>query len=87
MVVGQQDQNPKKPDPFAAHMIAEKLGIDNKEMLFVGDSYVDIKTGLAAGMQTLGVTWGYGTKETMIESGCTILLTRHQSYLTIWKTR
>jgi len=70
MVYGQQDNIPKKPDPFAAKLIAEKFEVENQEVLFVGDSYVDIKTGKAAGMQTLGVNWGYGEIEPMKEAGC-----------------
>ncbi|RIJ50111.1 HAD family hydrolase [Maribellus luteus] len=70
LVFGQQDNIPKKPDPFAANLIAEKFKVNNKDVLFVGDSYVDIKTGKAAGMQTLGVTWGYGKSEDMEEAGC-----------------
>jgi len=70
LVFGQQDNIPKKPDPFAANAIAEKVKVENKDVLFVGDSYVDIMTGKAAGMQTLGVTWGYGETEPMKEAGC-----------------
>jgi phosphoglycolate phosphatase len=70
LVYGQQDNIPKKPDPFAANLIAEKFEVGNSEVLFVGDSYVDIKTAIAAGMQTLGVTWGYGEIEPMKEAGC-----------------
>ncbi|MCK3682722.1 HAD-IA family hydrolase [Maribellus sp. YY47] len=69
-VFGQQDHIPKKPDPFAAKLIAKNFEVENQEVLFVGDSYVDIKTGKAAGMQTLGVTWGYGKLEPMKEAGC-----------------
>jgi len=71
LVFGQEDSNPKKPDPFAANLIAEKFKVENQDVLYVGDSYVDIKTGKAAGMQILGVTWGYGTIDDMKEAGCT----------------
>lgn len=70
LVFGQQENIPKKPDPYAANLIAEKFDVENQDVLFVGDSYVDIKTGKAAGMQTLGVIWGYGQFEPMKEAGC-----------------
>ncbi|MFV0267083.1 MAG: HAD family hydrolase, partial [Draconibacterium sp.] len=57
-------------DPFAANLVAQKFNIKSSDVLFVGDSYVDIKTGKAGGMQTLGVTWGYGKLEDMEEAGC-----------------
>ncbi len=86
LVFGQQNDIPKKPDPFAANLIAEKFNINNQDVLFVGDSYVDIKTGKAAGMQTLGVTWGYGKLEPMKEAGCSDFIATTNELLGFIKT-
>ena len=86
LVFGQQDNIPKKPDPFAANLIAEKFNIETQDVLFVGDSYVDIKTGKAAGMQTLGVTWGYGQLELMKEAGCSDFIATTNELLGFIKT-
>ena len=59
-VFGQRKEVPRKPDPAAAYEIAEMMGLEPEEVLFVGDSDIDILTALAAGMVPLGVTWGYG---------------------------
>lgn len=59
-VLGQRDEVPRKPDPAAAFEIAEGWGIAPENILFVGDSDNDILTAKAAGMQVLGVSWGYG---------------------------
>ena len=32
-------------------------------------SEVDIRTGSAAGMRTIGVTWGFRSKEELLEAG------------------
>lgn len=61
IVLGQSDRFPKKPAPDAALFIANELGVPPENFLFVGDSQVDMDTAQAAGMQALGVTWGYGT--------------------------
>lgn len=73
-VQGQQEQVPRKPDPAAALYIAEKFQIPNDACVYIGDSDVDMKTGNAAGMKTVGVTWGFRSKDVLIEHGahCTI---------------
>lgn len=59
VVLGQREGVPKKPDPSAALEIADDMSINPKFYLFVGDSGVDMATGKAAEMQSLGVSWGY----------------------------
>ncbi|MFA9390274.1 MAG: HAD family hydrolase [Prolixibacteraceae bacterium] len=73
-ILGQKDNNPKKPDPFGALKIAEELNHTPSDILFVGDSDVDIKTALAAGMSAVGVTWGYGKQSEMAEAGCKVFV-------------
>lgn len=58
-VLGQRDAVPKKPDPAGALEIASFLHADPESCLFVGDSGVDMQTGINAGMQTIGVLWGF----------------------------
>jgi len=69
VIFGQKDETPRKPDPAGALMIAETLGFSPSEMLYVGDSDVDVKTALAAKMKILGVEWGYCPKQKMIDAG------------------
>ncbi len=69
-VFGQKPEYPKKPDPTRALEIANKLNIKSDEVLFIGDSETDVKTSLAAKMSSVGVTWGYGTKDSMLNAGC-----------------
>lgn len=68
-VQGQQEHVPRKPDPTAALMIAEKLGVSQGECVYIGDSDVDMQTGKAAGMETVGVTWGFRPKKLLLEHG------------------
>ncbi len=78
-VIGQNDHFEKKPAPDAAFAIAEQFGQKPEDILFIGDSYVDVKTALAAGMQPLGVSWGYGTVEAMREAGAVDIIDKtHQ---------
>lgn len=59
LVYGQRNGFAKKPDPGVALEIAEKLGSQPADTVFVGDTGVDIQTGKAAGMLTVGVAWGF----------------------------
>lgn len=59
LVYGQRQGIARKPDPWAALDIARRLHANPAEMLFVGDTPIDIRTGKAAGMKTAGVTWGF----------------------------
>ena len=49
-----------------AELLAEVMrlcGIDPTDAVMVGDTKGDVSSGAAAGMYTIGCTWGYGTRE------------------------
>lgn len=50
---------PLKPDPQSTLKLLRKLDADPGRSYFIGDSDIDILTGRAAGMRTIGVKWGY----------------------------
>ncbi len=74
LVFGQREGVPLKPDPQAAIEIIEKNGSSPQASLFVGDTSVDIKTGKAAGMKTVGVTWGFRPTDELIAAGADIII-------------
>jgi phosphoglycolate phosphatase len=80
MVVGVRDGIPRKPDPVAAKLIAESLGIAPDEFLYLGDTHTDMKTAVAAGMFPAGALWGFRTADELIEAGARILV-RHPADL------
>jgi phosphoglycolate phosphatase len=67
-VIGHQDGHPHKPDPSGALNISNKLQIKPENILFIGDSAIDIITARAAGMIPIAVTWGYGDRVTLMNS-------------------
>ena len=73
LIQGQKEGVPRKPDPSAALMIAEELGAGCKETVYIGDSEVDIATGKAAGMKTIGVSWGFRGREGLKEAGADLI--------------
>lgn len=72
-VQGQKEGVPRKPDPAAALSIAEELGAEPSETLYIGDSEVDIATGEAAGMRTIGVSWGFRGRDALAEAGADLI--------------
>lgn len=60
-VFGQSKEFPMKPNPAAALFISQNLRIAPENILFIGDSEVDVKTAEAAGMIPMAVPWGYGS--------------------------
>lgn len=63
-ILGQRDGKPIKPDPKIVEEAMEGLlGVKPEEVVYCGDSDVDMQTGLNAGVRTIGVTWGFRTRE------------------------
>lgn len=69
VVSGGKKGVPLKPDPTAAENLLALLGADKKVSAFVGDSGVDMKTGSAAHLHTIGVKWGFRKEDELIENG------------------
>ena len=58
-VLGQREGIPVKPDPTIVHDILQETHIHPKDVLYVGDSGVDMQTALHAGVDAVGVSWGF----------------------------
>ena len=63
-----------KPDPQFALDIATTWGISPPRIMFLGDSQVDMKTAVSAGMFPVGVLWGFRDKEELVAHGARIVL-------------
>jgi phosphoglycolate phosphatase len=83
MAVGQREGVPAKPDPTAALAMAAEMGLKPEEILYIGDSSVDMKTANSAGMYALGVLWGFRSREELIENGAKQLIERPEQILDI----
>ena len=63
-VFGQREGVPTKPDPTIVEEILAAASISDKnEVLYVGDSGVDMQTAINAGIEGVGVTWGCRTRQ------------------------
>ena len=63
-ILGQRDGQPIKPDPaIVDQILAEVPYISKSETVYVGDSNVDMQTGANAQVRTIGVSWGFRSRE------------------------
>jgi len=85
-VLGQTDDIPRKPDPAGALMISRQMEISPNNFIFIGDSGVDMKTAVAAGMFPVGALWGFRPQEELIQSGAKELLARPLEILAVLET-
>lgn len=58
-VEGQKEGIPVKPDPSIVFEILSKSPTPKAEVLYVGDSGVDMETARRACVDSVGVTWGF----------------------------
>ena len=66
-VITADDVTRGKPDPEPVRIALERLGMAaSPRVLFVGDSPHDIAAGKAAGVSTVGVTWGAMPREHIV---------------------
>jgi len=63
-----------KPHPAPLRWAADQMGIPAEACLMVGDTPIDILTGVAAGAQTVGVLSGFGSRDELMEAGADLIL-------------
>jgi len=68
-VRGELRGKPRKPDPTCVWDMLVEFNLAPSDVIFAGDSEVDIQTALAAGSFPLGVSWGYRPRSTLEEAG------------------
>lgn len=68
LVRGNLNGMPVKPDPTVVREIMRDLDASYLSAVMVGDSSVDIQTGHNAGIKACGVTWGFRSRENLVEA-------------------
>jgi phosphoglycolate phosphatase len=81
VVFGFHNGIPPKPDPGGALQIAELMDTEPEQILYLGDTDVDMKTALAAGMFPVGALWGFRSVEELRNSGAETVIALPQDLL------
>lgn len=65
---------PKKPDPASLLDLMRREGVSSEEVLFVGDSPIDVETGTRAGVATVALAQGFSDREELMRAAPAHLL-------------
>ena len=68
-IEGNREGAPLKPDPQIVTGILSRVGIAPERAVMIGDSGIDIRTAQAAGIDSIGVAWGFRFAEELFEAG------------------
>jgi len=68
-VQGQSERFAKKPDPEALLDCIAKTGLPKEEIIYVGDSDVDVEFARRAGLDCIGCSWGFRGREELEQAG------------------
>ena len=67
-----------KPSPEGVFRILEKMNADGAQIkpenvIYLGDTNTDVKTGRGAGAYTVGALWGFREREELVDGGADTL--------------
>ena len=66
-ILGYRKDYERKPSPEGIMILKEKFGADFSDIVYFGDSEVDMKCGKNAGIFTVGVSWGFRDRAVLEE--------------------
>ncbi len=68
-IIGPELARERKPSPWHVRAVLDALGARPEDAVMVGDGTTDIASGLAAGVATIGVLWGYRPVDELVAAG------------------
>ena len=71
--MGEQEGVRRKPAPDTVLKVMEEWGLKPSEVIYVGDSDVDVETARNAGVDCAAVCWGFRTEDELRAAGATAL--------------
>lgn len=77
------DHHPSKPHPSMVLAALEETGTEPQGAVMIGDTSYDMAMGRAAGVRTLGVTWGYHTADQLRASGAERLVETYDELMAV----
>lgn len=70
--IGAKEGIRKKPAPDTVLEALRKLNVSKEKAVYIGDSEVDIATAANVGMNCISVTWGFRSRQELIDAGATV---------------
>lgn len=85
LVFGARPGVPTKPNPQSAIEIANLMNLSPEQIVYVGDTDVDMKTATSAKMFAVGAAWGFRTEDELLENGARIVIHHPRELLTLFR--
>jgi phosphoglycolate phosphatase len=80
-VYGTRPETPCKPNPAPVWELLTELDVNPADVIFAGDSAIDMEAACAAGCFALGVSWGYWDVEVLKAAGAKHIINRPEELL------
>lgn len=74
VIQGQKEGVAIKPSPEGVYRILEQMNLTAADILYLGDTATDMKTGKGAGAFTVGALWGFRERTELEEGGADALI-------------
>ena len=74
MLSAMRDGKKRKPDTELLDDILEKFHVKKDDVLYFGDTSTDMLTAFQAGVDSVGVTWGFRTREELEKNHATYII-------------
>lgn len=83
VVIGDNGVDKLKPAPDNVFRAMDALKSEKTDTLYVGDSNVDMETAINAGLESVGVLWGFRDEKTLVESGADHIISTPEELLSL----
>ena len=84
-VSGSMEGVERKPSAEPVERCLNALGVENSDMVYIGDSDTDIMTAQNSGTDIISCTWGYRTREFLMENGAECICTDPMDLMTLMR--
>jgi phosphoglycolate phosphatase len=74
LVRGERPGSPLKPEPGVALAMCAEIGVQPREVVYLGDTNTDIETGRRAGFRTVGASWGFRGADELRRAGADLVI-------------
>lgn len=87
VAIGESERIAKKPAPDSVFEALEQLQVSKDNAIYIGDSDVDVMTAHNAGLDCVGVTWGFRDRELLLSVGAEYIIDKPLDLLSILDRR
>jgi len=81
IVRGELGGKPRKPDPACVWEMLVDIDLTPADVIFAGDSEIDMETAHSSGCFPLGVSWGYRPRQIIEQAGARRIIDKPEELL------